>query len=87
RQEEARARRAHLVPLAEAARRYGQLHGDAKPVGLREALYRQSRELDDESHRLTQEESRLRELHQAWLAFRDLSEQAPEAWLKDAKVR
>lgn len=87
RQEDAKARRTRLTPLAEASRQFARLHGDAKPVGLREALYRESRELDDESHRLIQEESRLRELHQARLMFGDLSQQEPGAWLKDAKAR
>ncbi|SDL80465.1 hypothetical protein SAMN05661010_02610 [Modicisalibacter muralis] len=87
RQQDAKARRTRLTPLAEASREFARLHGDAKPVGLREALYRESRELDDESHRLAKEESRLRELHQARLAFGDLTEQSPEAWLKDAKAR
>ncbi|GGX92898.1 hypothetical protein GCM10007160_20540 [Litchfieldella qijiaojingensis] len=87
RQEEARARRTRLTPLAEAAREFTRLHGDDDPVHLRDRLHEQKRELDDEGHRLEQEEQRLRELHQALLAFRDITEQAPEAWLKDAKAR
>nr|WP_297458319.1 hypothetical protein [uncultured Halomonas sp.] len=87
RQEEARANRARLAPLAEAARRYAQLHHDDDPVHLRDRLYRESRELDDESHRQALEESRLRDLHQAWLRFGELSELAPAVWLKDAKAR
>lgn len=87
RQEEAQAQRARLTPLAEAAREYVRLHGDDDPVHLRDRLYRVSRELDDEAHRLEQEESRLRELHQALLTFQDVTEQSPDAWLKDAKAR
>ncbi|EPC03602.1 hypothetical protein L861_18885 [Litchfieldella anticariensis FP35 = DSM 16096] len=87
RQEEAHTRRTRLAPLAEAAREFTRLHGDDDPVHLRDRLYRQARELDDEGHRLNQQEQRLRELHQALLTFRDITEQAPDAWLKDAKAR
>ncbi|MFC3286255.1 hypothetical protein [Litchfieldella rifensis] len=87
RREEAQARRARLTPLAQAAQRYAQWHGDDEPVHLRDRLYRQSRELEDERHRLDQEARHLRELHQAWLAFREHSDQSPDAWLKDAKGR
>ncbi|SFH16830.1 hypothetical protein [Modicisalibacter xianhensis] len=87
RQDDARALRARLTPLAEAARHYADIHGDDEPVHLRDCLYRESRALDDESHRLAREEQRLRELHQAWLRFAELSEQSPAQWLKDAKSR
>ncbi|MFD2438190.1 coiled-coil domain-containing protein [Modicisalibacter luteus] len=87
RQDDARALRARLTPLAEAARRYADIHGDDEPVHLRDRLYRDSRELDDEAHRLAGEEERLRDLHQAWLRFGELSELSPAQWLKDAKSR
>ncbi|MCP1344261.1 hypothetical protein BIS07_18740, partial [Halomonas sp. FL8] len=87
RQDDARALRARLTPLAEAARHYADIHGDDEPVHLRDRLYRESRTLDDESHRLAREEQRLRELHQAWLRFGELSELSPAQWLKDAKSR
>ncbi|MDW5377063.1 hypothetical protein R6258_09060 [Halomonas sp. HP20-15] len=87
RQQEAQARGERLTPLAESARRYAEVHGDDDPVHLRDRLYRRSRELDDAAHRLEREEQRLRELHQAWLSFGDISEQSPAQWLKDAKFR
>ncbi|WP_136067245.1 coiled-coil domain-containing protein [Modicisalibacter radicis] len=87
RREEALVRRDRLTPLAESARRYAELHGDDDPVHLRDRLYRRSRELEDEAHRLDRQEQHLRELHQAWLRFRDVSEQSPAEWLKDAKFR
>ncbi|WP_043532402.1 hypothetical protein [Litchfieldella xinjiangensis] len=87
RHDEAVTQRARLTPLAEAARDFSRLHGDDDPVHLRDRLHAQKRELDDEEHRLVQEERRLRELHQALLNFQDLTEQAPDSWLKDAKGR
>ncbi|WP_148255089.1 coiled-coil domain-containing protein [Aidingimonas lacisalsi] len=85
--ETARNHQAQLAPLAESAAAYTRWHGDEEPVHLRDRLYRQSRELDDEAQRLAHEEARLRELHDAWLAFREVSEQSPQRWLKDAKAR
>ncbi|MHB0777197.1 hypothetical protein [Halomonas sp. WWR20] len=87
RQEETKLRRARLTPLAEAARHYAELHGDDEPVHLRDRLYQQSRELDDENHRLAQQERHLRDLHQAWLRFGELSDLTPGQWLKDARTR
>ncbi|GAB2784207.1 hypothetical protein GCM10027040_07850 [Halomonas shantousis] len=87
RQDEARSLQARLTPLAEAARRYAQIHGTDEPVHLRDRLYRRFREIEDEGHRLAREEQRLRELHQARLRFGEFSESTPAQWLKDAKGR
>ncbi|MGR4068553.1 hypothetical protein [Billgrantia sp. C5P2] len=76
-----------LAPLAEAARRYGELHGDDEPVHLRARLRERERELADERQRLTEEESRLRTLHRARLDFAERSELVPEKWLTDARRR
>ncbi|ATJ83079.1 hypothetical protein [Halomonas beimenensis] len=85
--EEAEQRRARLAPLAEAAERYRELHGDDEPVHLRDRLHAEARRLDDEAHRLDAEESRLRDLHQARLDFAERSDLAPADWLADAKRR
>ncbi|MFG6178357.1 hypothetical protein ACGTN6_14035 [Halomonas sp. THAF12] len=85
--EDAERRRARLAPLAEAAERYRALHGDDEPVHLRDRLHAEARRLDDETHRLDAEETRLRDLHRARLAFAEHSERAPEAWLADARRR
>lgn len=85
--ETARHRQSQLASLADAAASYAHWHGDAEPVHLRDRLYRQSRELDDEARRLEREEARLRELHEAWLTFHEANEVSPEAWVKDAKAR
>ncbi|QJQ94051.1 MULTISPECIES: hypothetical protein [Halomonadaceae] len=87
RHDEAVTLRTRLSPLAEAARDFFRLHGNDDPVHLRDRLHTQKRELDDEEHRLVQEERRLRELHRALLNFQDITEQAPDSWLKDAKGR
>ncbi|MBZ9559984.1 MULTISPECIES: hypothetical protein [unclassified Modicisalibacter] len=85
--DESRARHARLAPLAEAAARYAELHGDEDPVHLRDRLHRQARELDDRWHRLDNEETRLRGLHRARLAFAELDERDPKRWLEDARAR
>ncbi|GAA0587125.1 hypothetical protein GCM10008997_39250 [Halomonas salifodinae] len=85
--DEARRDQARLAPLAEAARHYAELHGDEEPVHLRGRLQARARELEDEAHRLDQEETRLRALHQARLDFAERSDLAPAAWLKDARRR
>lgn len=87
RQSEAEARRAQLTPLAEAARGYLTVHDEDNPVHLRDRLYRQYREIDDQAHHLAQERQRLHDLHQAALDFGKISQQTPEAWLRDAKPR
>ncbi|TFH87323.1 hypothetical protein EQG41_07945 [Billgrantia azerbaijanica] len=78
---------ARLAPLAEAARRYGELHGDDEPVHLRVRLRERERELGDERQRLEEEAGRLRALHRARLDFAERSELAPEKWLTDARRR
>ncbi|GHB29516.1 hypothetical protein [Salinicola rhizosphaerae] len=84
---DAGARLARLEPLEDSASRYRQWHGDASPVHLRDTLYRQSRELQDGLHQLTQEAREFERLREALSAFREISEQTPGAWLKDAKAR
>ncbi|WP_104203621.1 hypothetical protein [Billgrantia saliphila] len=76
-----------LAPLAEAAGRYHELHGDDEPVHLRGRLRDRERELSEERRRLTDDETRLRELHRARLDFAERSEIAPERWLSDARRR
>ncbi|MDI5985803.1 hypothetical protein QLQ85_13485 [Halomonas sp. M4R5S39] len=87
RRQEAERTLARLAPLAEAARRYGELHGDDEPVHLRARLRERERELSNERQRLTEEEGRLRTLHRARLDFAERSELAPEKWLADARRR
>ncbi|MBD3894950.1 hypothetical protein IEI94_03675 [Halomonas sp. ML-15] len=87
RQQDARREQARLAPLAEAARRYAELHGDDEPVHLRTRLREQEREMADAEHRLAQREAELRELHQARLSFAERSELAPAEWLRDAQRR
>ncbi|APX93496.1 hypothetical protein BWR19_11440 [Halomonas sp. 1513] len=87
RQQDARREQARLAPLAEAARRYAELHGDDEPVHLRSRLRERERELADAEHRLAQREAELRELHQARLSFAERSELAPADWLRDAQRR
>lgn len=86
-QSDAKARLERLTPLRDAAERYRHWHGEASPVHLRDTLYRQSREAQDRLHRLDQQGQQLGTLQQALHDFREFSEQAPSAWLKDAKVR
>lgn len=87
RRQDAERTRARLAPLAQAARHYQEWHGDDDPVHLRQRLRDRERALADEQHRLEAEETRLRRLHRARLAFADNSELTPEAWLQDAKRR
>ena len=87
RRQDAERVRARLLPLAQAARHYHELHGDDEPVHLRQRLRDRERALADEQYRLEAEETRLRRLHRARLEFADGSELAPEAWLLDAKRR
>ncbi|MCE8021155.1 hypothetical protein HOP51_13710 [Halomonas sp. MCCC 1A11036] len=87
RHQEAERTLARLAPLAEAARRYGELHGDDEPVHLRARLREAERELGDERKRLQDEESHLRTLHRARLDFAERSELTPEKWLADARRR
>lgn len=87
RRDDARREQARLAPLAEAARYYAELHGDDEPVHLRQRLRDRERELAERAHRLADEERRLRELHQARLAFAESTDVAPEAWLRDARRR
>ncbi|MGQ7248884.1 hypothetical protein ACUN9Y_16310 [Halomonas sp. V046] len=84
-QSQAQALRARLGPLAEAASHYRRLHQDDEPVHLRDRLYRESRELDDERHRLGRRETQCRELHRSLLAFRQRAESEPEEWLGQAR--
>ncbi|WP_280553925.1 hypothetical protein [Halomonas sp. 25-S5] len=90
RRQEAQRTQARLAPLAEAAARYAELHGDDDPVHLRVHLRDRERELGEEAHRLETEEARLRQLHAARLSFAELNgarELSPEAWLADARRR
>ncbi|QOR38630.1 hypothetical protein HNO52_08995 [Billgrantia diversa] len=87
RRQDAERTLARLAPLAEAARRYGELHGDDEPVHLRARLRELERELADEHQRLTEEEIHLRTLHRARLDFAERSELTPEKWLVDARRR
>ncbi|MCH4563504.1 hypothetical protein MKP05_10215 [Halomonas sp. EGI 63088] len=87
RRQDAERLHSRLMPLAEAARRYAELHGDDDPVHLRQRLREREHELADKQHRLESEEVRLRRLHQARLDFADHSELTPEAWLRDARLR
>ena len=87
RRQDAERTRTRLAPLAQAARHYQELHVDDDPVHLRQRLRDRERTLADEQHRLEAEETRLRRLHRARLAFADNSELTPEAWLQDAKRR
>ncbi|SDM64340.1 hypothetical protein SAMN05192555_11659 [Franzmannia pantelleriensis] len=84
---DAQREQARLAPLAEAARRYAELHGDDEPVHLRSRLREQERELADAEHRLAQREAELRELHQARLSFAECSDLTPADWLRDAQRR
>ncbi|SEG16832.1 hypothetical protein [Billgrantia desiderata] len=87
RRQEAERTLARLAPLAEAARRYAELHGDDEPVHLRSRLRERERELGDERKRLLDEENHLRTLHRARLDFAERSELTPEKWLADARRR
>ena len=87
RRHDAKRTLARLAPLAEAAQRYGELHGNDEPVHLRTRLRERERELGDERQRLQKEESRLRTLHRARLDFAQRSELAPDRWLADARRR
>ncbi|WP_163574497.1 coiled-coil domain-containing protein [Halomonas faecis] len=90
RRQEAERTHARLAPLAEAAVRFAELHGDDDPVHLRVRLRERERELADEAHRLEAEEAHLRQLHAARLSFaerNDARELSPAAWLADARRR
>ncbi|MDO0944801.1 hypothetical protein [Chromohalobacter israelensis] len=87
RAEDARREQARLAPLHDAAQRYADYHGDDEPVHLRQTLYERARALDDEGHRLEQEQQRLRELTQAQRDFASRFEADPERWLRDAQRR
>ncbi|WP_110634507.1 hypothetical protein [Salinicola salarius] len=86
--DDAAARLDRLTPLADSSERYRHWHGDASPVHLRDTLYRQSRECQDQLHRIAQESAQFAALDQAYRQFRELGgDAAPQAWLKDAKAR
>ncbi|PMR72614.1 hypothetical protein [Billgrantia endophytica] len=87
RRQDAERTLARLAPLAQASRRYRELHGDDDPVHLRQRLCDRERALADEQHRLDAEETRLRELHRARLAFGERYDGAPDKWLGDARRR
>lgn len=87
RQQDAQRDQARLAPLAEAARRYVELHGDDEPVHLRTRLRERERELADTRRCLDQREVELHELQQARLDFAECNELAPAAWLQDAQRR
>nr|WP_300308283.1 hypothetical protein [Halomonas sp.] len=86
RQQTAGQLRKRLVPLAESAESYQQVHGDDEPVHLRDRLYAQARELDDERHRLQRQEEQCRQLHVALMAFRQQHDGSPEDWLAEARA-
>nr|WP_286009661.1 hypothetical protein [Salinicola sp. S1-1-2] len=86
-QQDAQSQRERLEPLKDSAERYRQWHGEDSPVHLRDTLYRQSREKQDERYRIDQAAQQLETLVASLATFREASDIAPADWLKDAKSR